>query len=127
MREAEPSATALRVAARRAAHQLFDDPKVLDDPLALRILGAEAGARLRGSRLQERAPIARTMRAFMVARARFAEDELAQARRREADVGESARETRLAPFFRGSGAGVMSARQAALSSRATRPPAMKLC
>lgn len=62
-----PSKTALRVAARRAAHQLVDHPKVLDDPLAIRILGNHA-------------PIQRSLdnlRAFVAVRSRFAEDELA--------------------------------------------------
>jgi methyltransferase (TIGR00027 family) len=84
MKEAQPSATALRVAARRAAHQLFDEPKVLDDPLALPILGREAADRLSRSKLGEMSPVSRALRAFMVARARFAEDELARARTRGA-------------------------------------------
>ena len=41
MRENCPSATALRVAMRRAAHQVLDDPKIFDAPLALRVLGME--------------------------------------------------------------------------------------
>jgi hypothetical protein len=36
-----PSKTALRVAMRRAVHQIVDDPKILDDPLALAILGED--------------------------------------------------------------------------------------
>ncbi len=40
MKEDRPSATARRVAIRRAAHQLLDDPKVFDDPLALSIIGS---------------------------------------------------------------------------------------
>ena len=42
MQEGNFSRTAYRVAIRRAAHQLLDQPKVLDDPLALRIIGSEA-------------------------------------------------------------------------------------
>ena len=42
MHEAIPSRTALRVALRRAAHQLYDvAPLVFPDPFAVRILGAE--------------------------------------------------------------------------------------
>ncbi|MDP9039458.1 MAG: hypothetical protein M3O02_09320, partial [Acidobacteriota bacterium] len=38
-----PSRTALHVALRRAAHQLYDTPPlVLEDPLAVRILGPHA-------------------------------------------------------------------------------------
>jgi len=78
MRESRPSATAQRVALRRAAHQFLDDPRVLDDPIALPIVGAEAEAALRSSeRLATRA--SRYLRAFMVARSRYAEDELARA------------------------------------------------
>jgi len=46
-----PSKTALRVAmrARRAVHQLVDDPKILDDPLALAILGEETASELRAT------------------------------------------------------------------------------
>jgi methyltransferase (TIGR00027 family) len=69
--------TARRVAERRAAHQLLDAPLVLTDPLALRIVGAirpEERARLIA---REQGRLARTLRAFMAARARVAEDELA--------------------------------------------------
>ena len=41
-----PSATAQRVAMRRAAHQLLDKPKVFDDPVALRIIGKEGASAL---------------------------------------------------------------------------------
>ena len=42
MQSAIPSRTALRVAMRRAAHQLYDaQPLVFDDPIAVPILGAE--------------------------------------------------------------------------------------
>jgi methyltransferase (TIGR00027 family) len=81
MIEGRPSRTALRVATRRAAHQLFDSPKVLDDPLAVRIIGREVAGTL--SRIADKlSPSARYMRAFMAARARYAEDELALAVRR---------------------------------------------
>jgi methyltransferase (TIGR00027 family) len=81
MIEGRPSRTALRVALRRAAHQLFDTPKVLEDPLAVRIVGREAAGSI--SAISDRlSPPNRYMRAFMAARARFAEDELALAVRR---------------------------------------------
>jgi methyltransferase (TIGR00027 family) len=78
MQEGKFSRTAQRVAIRRAAHQLLDDPKVLDDPLALRIIGAEAAAALRTDPKEDHA-FARAFRAFMAARSRFAEDELVRA------------------------------------------------
>jgi methyltransferase (TIGR00027 family) len=78
MQEGKFSRTAQRVAIRRAAHQLLDEPKVLDDPLALRIIGSEAAAALRSDPKEDHA-FSRAFRAFMAARSRFAEDELARA------------------------------------------------
>lgn len=79
MQEGRPSLTALRVAMRRAAHQLLDSPRILDDPIALPILSAEARARVEAERNQRDSVASRYLRAFMVARSRFAEDELARA------------------------------------------------
>ena len=73
MHENGASRTAIRVAARRAAHQILDRPLVFEDPLALAIAGAEAAARA----ASEASPP--SLRAFMAARSRFAEDELARA------------------------------------------------
>jgi methyltransferase (TIGR00027 family) len=73
-----PSLTAQRVAMRRAAHQLFDDPRVFEDPLAMAILGAEPAARLKSGPDGETGG-SRYIRAFMAARSRYAEDELAAA------------------------------------------------
>jgi methyltransferase (TIGR00027 family) len=78
MQEGKFSSTAHRVAVRRAAHQLLDHPKVLEDPLALRIIGREAADDLR-SNPKEHHLFARAFRAFMVARSRYAEDELGRA------------------------------------------------
>jgi methyltransferase (TIGR00027 family) len=78
MLEGNFSRTAQRVAIRRAAHQLLDQPRVLDDPLALRIIGAEAAEALRTNPKEHHA-FARAFRAFMAARSRYAEDELARA------------------------------------------------
>jgi methyltransferase (TIGR00027 family) len=66
------------VAVRRAAHQLFDQPRVLDDPLALPIIGIAAAEKLRTSP-KTQSSIARAFRAFMAVRSRYAEDQLAQA------------------------------------------------
>jgi methyltransferase (TIGR00027 family) len=57
---------------RRAAHQVLDDPKVLDDPIAVPIAGPE-------NLTADDSAISRSMRAFMVARSRYAEDKLAAA------------------------------------------------
>ena len=75
MQTGKASKTALRVAIRRAAHQVIDNPRVLDDPIAVRLLGPGF------ARDMERAmhPVARDFRAFMAARSRYVEDQLAKA------------------------------------------------
>jgi len=83
MRENRPSATAERVAMLRALHQLLDDPKVFDDPLALCIIGRGQGEAMRADPHQfEASPLASYLRAFVAARSRCAEDELGLAVRR---------------------------------------------
>jgi methyltransferase (TIGR00027 family) len=76
MREGVPSRTAFRVALRRAAHQVFDSPKVLDDPWAVPIVGASI-SEIRADAARHQSRLARSFRAFMVARSRYAEDQLA--------------------------------------------------
>ncbi len=73
METGQPSKTALGVAIRRAAHQLIDKPPVLNDPIALQLVGEGY------PRLMERAmhPVGRDFRGFMAARSRYAEDRLA--------------------------------------------------
>ena len=78
MQEGKFSRTAHRVAIRRAAHQLLDEPRVLDDPLALLIIGDETAQELQ-SNPKEHHAFSRAFRAFMAARSRYAEDELARA------------------------------------------------
>jgi methyltransferase (TIGR00027 family) len=75
MESGKASKTALRVAIRRAAHQLMEQPRILDDPIAVRLLGPGF------LRDMERAShrVARDFRAFMAARSRYAEDRLAEA------------------------------------------------
>jgi len=75
MEHGKPSRTALRAAARRAAHQLMDRPPVLDDPIAVPLLGPDFA--LDGE--HEAHPVARAFRAFMAARSRWVEDRLAEA------------------------------------------------
>ncbi len=76
------SRTALRVAMRRASHQVLDHPLVLEDPFAIRILPPDAAAEIGRDPEREGHPFARAMRAFMAVRSRFAEDEFAEAVRR---------------------------------------------
>jgi methyltransferase (TIGR00027 family) len=75
MQTGRASRTALRVAIRRAAHQLIDRPLVLDDPVAVRLIGSGYAHDM------ERAmhKVARDFRLFMAARSRYAEDRLAEA------------------------------------------------
>ena len=65
-------------ASQRAAHQILDDPKILEDPFALRIIGAEAESRLRLNLAKFQEPEVRAKRVAMVVRNRYAEDELAR-------------------------------------------------
>lgn len=61
----------------RALHQLVDDdPKILADPIALPIIGAEARRWLMGNVEWQQTPALRMIRAMVLIRARFAEDEL---------------------------------------------------
>ena len=78
MQESRPSPTAHRVAIRRAEHQLLDDPLVFTDALAVSIIGAEAAAALRAGPSPDNG-VARSMRAFLSVRSRYAEDQLATA------------------------------------------------
>lgn len=74
MESGRPSRTALRVAMRRAAHQLLDQPCVLDDPIAVPLLGAGFSI----DRQRESHPVACAFRAFMAARSRYVEDRLGE-------------------------------------------------
>lgn len=75
----EPSRTARSTALQRAAHQLLETPRVFEDPLALRIFGARGVAWLGRNLDTYRTGGARAMRAFLVMRSRYAEDQLALA------------------------------------------------
>jgi methyltransferase (TIGR00027 family) len=83
MEPARPSRTALRVALRRAAHQIYDTPIVFNDPFAIQILGSDGIAELRRTPDpapgQKQRPFSIGLRAYLVARSRYAEDKLAQA------------------------------------------------
>ncbi len=79
MNAAKPSRTALRVALRRAAHQVVDAPPlVFPDPFAVRILGPEAAAELARTPGAARRPHSAALRAWIVARARYSEEVLAE-------------------------------------------------
>ena len=78
MTGAAPSFTAQRTAMHRAVHQLLDNPRVFEDPLAIAILGEEA-ARLKSQLDRFDTAGARRIRAFLTARSRYAEDKLTAA------------------------------------------------
>jgi methyltransferase (TIGR00027 family) len=71
------------VALRRAAHQIYDArPLVFDDPIAVRILGPHADLLQRTpgrNPAYKPRPHSISLRAFLVARSRYAEDRLAEA------------------------------------------------
>jgi methyltransferase (TIGR00027 family) len=80
MIEGRRSGTAERVAMRRAAHQLWDEPVLFEDPLAWAILSDEARERIRaGIQEENQNPWARGLRAFVAVRSRFAEEEVGRA------------------------------------------------
>lgn len=77
------SQTALGTAYLRAAHQVLDgEPKLLDDPVAVTLLGPDALGRIQMNADAYRKPVAETLRAHVVLRSRFAEDRLAEAMNR---------------------------------------------
>jgi methyltransferase (TIGR00027 family) len=80
MSERSSSTTALRVAQLRAVHQLLDgEPKILVDPVSVRLFGDEVRARLQneGAKLNE--PWVTGLRSHVLLRSRYAEDRLAAA------------------------------------------------
>lgn len=72
MEPGRASKTALRVALRRAIHQVVDQPPILADPVAVPLLGK----RFSFDSAREAHPVARAFRAYMAVRSRFAEDQL---------------------------------------------------
>ena len=79
MDDAKPSRTALRVALRRAAHQLYDTPVVFEDRIAVPILGKTYEEELWRVGAEPERPFTIAMRAFLVARSRYAEENLSRA------------------------------------------------
>src|SRR6201996_3606885 len=79
MEQAIASKTAPSVALRRAAHQLYDSPIVFSDPVAVPILGSEYEEQLRRTPLRPDRPFSTGLRAFVVGRSRYAEDNLKRA------------------------------------------------
>ncbi len=76
MQSGQASRTALGAAGHRAAHQVLEQGRIFSDPLALRILGADADEAIAEA---VREPAKRGLRLFIAVRTRFAEDALAEA------------------------------------------------
>jgi methyltransferase (TIGR00027 family) len=76
MEAGQPSRTALAAAAHRAAHQVLERGRILSDPLAVRILGADGEEAIRRAAAD---PSSRRLRLFIAVRTRIAEDALAAA------------------------------------------------
>jgi len=76
MQPGQPSRTALGAAAHRAVHQVLERGHIFADPLAVRILGADAESAVRDA---ENDPSRRRLRLFIAVRERFAEDALTAA------------------------------------------------
>ena len=80
MSDHKTSRTALGTAHLRAAHQLFEtQPRILDDPVALSLLGPVALQRIKDTADHYRTPEGLALRAHVVLRSRFTEDRLAAA------------------------------------------------
>lgn len=83
MTERNSSKTALGVAALRAAHMLIDgEPKILDDPIVVRILDSQMIEAIGSDPERLHARAAMALRSHVVLRNRYAEDRLAEAIRR---------------------------------------------
>ncbi len=77
MEKDKPSRTSEAAAVHRAVHQLLDDePKILSDPVATRIVEMPAGI---DSLVEANRPMFKQMRSRLVMRSRYAEDCLADA------------------------------------------------
>ena len=75
-----PRTTAQGVAMYRATHQIIDEPRVFDDPMAVRVIGAEGASALKTDPQRYNVlPGAGFLRAFITARARYTEEKLGAA------------------------------------------------
>ena len=80
----QPSRTVLRPAIGRAAHQLLDRPRLLDDPIAVGLVPEAAAEVILAAGADHRALSSQRYRTLVALRSRFAEDRLAEAAARGA-------------------------------------------
>jgi methyltransferase (TIGR00027 family) len=83
MNQGHPSQTAYYVALSRDANQILDDPIVFEDPIAMKIVVPEAISRIYSQRRKFGLRSSRRLRAFVVVRSRFVEQELSIAIERD--------------------------------------------
>ena len=76
------SVTAYKAALMRAAHQILDNPKVFEDPIALKIIDDRGNSEIHLKKRTFKTRLHSYLRAGVVARSRFAEDELSAAIKR---------------------------------------------
>jgi len=74
MEQRWPNTTAERAGLLRAAHQLLDTPRILDDPLALGLISRERAAALRTNPQAFERWDLRRLRASIAVRSRYVED-----------------------------------------------------
>jgi methyltransferase (TIGR00027 family) len=80
MEQGKASVSALRAAVLRAVHQLVDDePKIITDPVAVRLVEAAAPGAVEAGKQTFSPPELPVSRAIFVLRSRFVEEELAVA------------------------------------------------
>jgi methyltransferase (TIGR00027 family) len=75
----QPSRTMLRSAIRRAAHQLLDDPLILNDPIVVGLVPEASEPSIRDTLDELGAPDPKLFRYMFAMRSRFTEDRLAKA------------------------------------------------
>jgi methyltransferase (TIGR00027 family) len=80
----QPSQTMLQTALLRAAHQLLDEPRIFDDPIAVDLVPEASREAILREEPKYRTPVLSVRRAGVVLRSRFAEDRLAAAAARGA-------------------------------------------
>src|SRR5262249_49779103 len=80
MRAEAGSDTAILAALLRAAHQILDDePRILDDPIAVGLSPGSSEEKIRNATAELQQPAIKLLRSTFVFRSRFAEDSLRQA------------------------------------------------
>src|SRR5215467_4284714 len=75
----QASISMVRTAMRRAAHQVFDRPRIFEDPVAVGLIPEASEKAILASVEEHRAPLPTLLRALFAFRNRFAEDRLAEA------------------------------------------------